>query len=323
MRRMTAFFVLAAALAVGTALWLFWPEISAWSRGVQRELQTLLARGVRAAQVGEPGAVAAVLGICFAYGVAHAVGPGHGKALIAGAAMASRRTALRMAGVGMTGSLVQGLFAIVLVYGGLGILSFGRGEINVISEYWLAPASFAVIAAIGLWIAWRGARSLHAASKDGDSRARAQIHLHGDGHGSDRHHAHGHCGHHACGHVPDPRAVAAAEGWRGAFALVIGVALRPCSGALIVLAIAWTLGLAALGAAAAMAMALGTGAIVASVGLFAARIRDAGLAAGGERAAVAVSLAHLAIGTTLAAVAFGLMVDALNAPAAAGGALGV
>lgn len=51
-----------------------------WVVGLQRDLQGLLAGRIAALRAGEPHALAALLGGCAGYGFLHAVGPGHGQA---------------------------------------------------------------------------------------------------------------------------------------------------------------------------------------------------------------------------------------------------
>lgn len=297
--RRAALAVLAFGAAVALGLWALWPELSAWALATQAEMQAALARGVRAAQSGAPGASWAVVGACAVYGLAHAIGPGHGKALIAGAALASRRTALRMAGLGLTASLAQGLVAIVLVYGGLGVLALSTAAVTDASERWLVPIGFFAVAAIGAWVLLRGLAGLR--------RTVGRPRAHGPGG------AHDHVCHAGCSHGPSAAQVDAMDGWRGAAALIAGVAVRPCAGALLVLAIAWRLDLLWLGAAAVVAMALGTGAVVALVGLFAGRMRDAGYAAGADRAPTLVFMVHALVGALLLVVGLALGLDAARA----------
>ena len=75
-------------LAIGIGLWLVlpWEQVLRWAASEQREFQNAMARALRAVRAGEP---AALLTLCTAtagYGVVHAIGPGHGKVLIGGAA---------------------------------------------------------------------------------------------------------------------------------------------------------------------------------------------------------------------------------------------
>ncbi|MEM9723951.1 MAG: hypothetical protein AAF909_00620 [Pseudomonadota bacterium] len=319
----------AVTLVFAGLIWQFGGVALAWALETQRALQTELARGVRAVRNGEPMALLALLGACFFYGVAHAVGPGHGKLVMGGAAAASRRTAWRMAGVGLAASLIQGLSAIGLAYGALGLFSLtGRGAVGV-AEGFLAPLSAALVALVGVWIIWRGVRTLRRARPVATPHAHAHAHAHGhaqgeahDDHGQDQHshdhhshdhhdhaHDHGDCG---CRHGPSASEMEQAEGWREVAALTLSIGARPCSGALIVLAIAWNFQLYWAGALSALAMAVGTGLVVASVALVAALYRDAHQLRGDDTTSVRLfGWVQIGSGALVAALSGGVLAATL------------
>eukprot|EP01036_Dinobryon_divergens_P014244 gene14244-19231_t len=163
--------------------------LSRWAAEVQRALQAPLAGAVRAVKAGEPAAWAGLLSVCFLYGLAHAAGPGHGKFLIGGYGVARRVRLLPLAGVALASSLAQAGVAVALVYAGVLALGWTRERMVGMAEGALAMASWAAIAAIGLWLVWRGARGvwrgvrLEQVAQDG-------------GHGHDRHDHHHHHHHH-------------------------------------------------------------------------------------------------------------------------------
>ena len=164
-------------LVVGVALWATGAleGVSAWAADWQRQVQTSMARGLRALRAGEPGALLALLTICFSYGFFHAVGPGHGKVLIGGYSLASRATMWRMSSVALLSSLAQGLSAIVLVFAGVLVLNLTRQQMVGLAEDWFADASYAAIALIGLYLLVRGARKLLRVSRN-------EAHSHNHGH---------------------------------------------------------------------------------------------------------------------------------------------
>lgn len=255
-----------------------------WLLGVQRELQSLLAAQVAALRAGEPHALVALIGSCAAYGFLHAVGPGHGKLLVGGAAVGTGATARRMAGIAVTGSLAQSLLAILIVYGGLALVgATARATIGA-SEAWALPVGNAAVVAVGVWIIVRGVRAWRALPPRSDP-----------GHA----HAHGHT-HDACGcghrHGPDAGELAAAPGLSGTLALVGAMAARPCSGAMMLLAVAWSTGLAAAGVAGVLAMGAGTAAFTVNVAFLAVLGRETALArlagiSGGRRLLPALQIA--------------------------------
>ncbi|SEC72814.1 nickel/cobalt transporter [Rhodobacter sp. 24-YEA-8] len=205
--------------------------------GLQRDFQNALGQSLRALRTGDSGAVSGFLGLCFAYGFFHALGPGHGKALIAGYGFASRATLRRLVWIAGLAALGQALVAIVLVYGGIWMFE-ARDRVEGLAAL-IEPLAMLAIAGLGAMLLRRGLRRLQP----------AQVH---------RHHPHDEtcgCGH---AHAPGPDQVAAASGWREVLALVAGIALRPCTGALFLLILTWRLGIDGLGILGTIVMAAGT-----------------------------------------------------------------
>ncbi|WP_421700997.1 nickel/cobalt transporter [Aliiroseovarius sp.] len=220
-------------------------SLASWAVSEQRAIQNRMAGAVRALRGGEPGALAALLAAAAAYGFVHAVGPGHGKALIGGVGLGSSVSAPRLLALSLASSLVQALWAIALVYGGFFLFETSARRMTTLAEVYLAPVSYLAIATIGLILVWRGGRGLV-------RQAVASPHGHDTGHDA---------GHHACGchaHGPSPEAVEQLRSWRDMAALIASIAIRPCTGALFLLVIAWQMDLRAAGALAVVVMGLGT-----------------------------------------------------------------
>ncbi|MEM8627690.1 MAG: hypothetical protein AAGF32_07100 [Pseudomonadota bacterium] len=205
--------LLALALAaVGIALSVYGAEVTRWAANEQRDVQNLLARAVMAIRNGDPAAIWTLVGLSFTYGFVHAIGPGHGKVLISGAALASPRTAQAMAGIGMAASLLQAVSAILLVYGALGLLSLSSAWAIGTTEQVLMPLSYLAMGLIGAWLAWRGAKVLAGVfgEQPGGHRHHVPGHAHdhtpgdrlatGPGHG-EGHHLRRDGDHHAQGHI--------------------------------------------------------------------------------------------------------------------------
>ncbi len=239
-----------------------------WVIEAQRTVQNDLAAGVRAIKQGRPGALFALLAVCFSYGVLHAAGPGHGKVLIGGYGMGRRVAFWSLASISLAASLAQSLVAVALVYAGVALLGWTRDAAQGVAQDVMAPIGTLAIAAVGLWLAARGLRKICRQT----SAPAPQAH--------DHHHHHHHDADCGCGHSHGPSlaAVERATSWKDRAALIIGVALRPCSGALFLLILTWQLGIALAGIAGAFAMGLGTSVVTVAVAGMAVWAREGALA---------------------------------------------
>lgn len=292
---------LAALALAALVIWLWGfggaAQVSAWARAGQAETQQAMARLLRALRAGEPGALAGLMGLCFAYGFFHAAGPGHGKLLIGGYGMAARVSALRLSLLALASSFAQAAAAVLLVYAGIFVFDLTRQHMTDLAEDIMAPASFAAIALVGLWLAIRGLRRWR-------QNRPAPTHDHHD-HGTP-------CA--SCGHKHGPT-LAEAEavtGWRDAAALIGAVAIRPCTGALFLLILTWRMGLDLAGILGAFAMGLGTASVTLAVALASVTLREGALArlTTGDTAR-ALPLFEIAAGVIIAALSTHLMLGAL------------
>lgn len=228
-------------------------RLGVWAQSAQRGLQDQMALGLRALRAGEPGALAALWGLCFGYGFAHAVGPGHGKFLLGAYGAGNDVPLARMAGIGLAASLAQGLSAIALVYGGVLIFDASREALQIAGDVWLERASLIAIALIGLWLMSRATRKMLRQTFAAPVAVAGHAHQGGcEG-----------CGHR---HGPEAHEVAALTGWRDTALLVGAIAIRPCTGALFVLILTWRMGLVWQGMVAVLVMALGTASVTIGVG---------------------------------------------------------
>lgn len=244
-------------------------EVSAFIAAQQQGLYRLLGGAVRALKdEGSPAALLGLVGLSFAYGVFHAAGPGHGKAVISAYLMASGDTVRRGVVLAFVSALAQGLTAILVV--GLLIAGLGMTARAATAEAAvLERLSFLLIAGIGVWLIVREARAMLRAADP--QRPEPAV-----GHGHD-----GHVHTVACGHDHGAEAAAAAKPlhWGSIAAVVTSVGIRPCMGAILVLVFAFANGLPAAGILAVVAMSLGTGATVGVLAALAAAARGPALRA--------------------------------------------
>lgn len=279
--------ILLAIVVIGTGEGA-WRELAGWAVAEQRVFQNEMAQAVQAIRAGTPGAWLALMAAAGAYGLVHAVGPGHGKFVIGGVGLGAPVSAWRLGAVALASSLAQALWAIVLVYGGFSILAASTAHITTLSEAYLAPASYLAIAVVGGVLAVRGLFALW-------KRASAQSK--GPAHGP---HASCGCG----GHGPSSHDLARLHSVREAAALVVSIAVRPCTGALFLLVIAWQMDIAVAGASAVMVMGLGTAATTVLVAVSSVATRWLVHRSSGSLGALAVAAPSLQLAAGLAIIWF-------------------
>ena len=260
-----------------------------WVLRTQQDLQRGLAESVRRLKEENVFGAALMLALLsFLYGVVHAIGPGHGKAIISSYVVANDETVRRGIIISFIAAGLQALTAIALV----GILALSLNatglEINAWSNQ-LETVSYALIALVGLWLLvsqltrlfqrWRAHHKPASLSAASVTQHHHHDHDHGDGH--HHHHGHSHGDGEACSHMVEPSAVAGPFSWRKTLAVVLSVGVRPCTGAILVLVFAFAQGLFWAGVAATFAMALGTAITVAALATLALGSRELALRLGG------------------------------------------
>lgn len=262
-------------------------------------------------------AVWTLVGVGFVYGVVHAAGPGHGKAVIASYMMANDSALRRGIVLALLAALLQGAVAVALVGGATLVFGATAARMNGIADA-LAAASYLGVAAIGAWLVVKKGAALAkagrayferraalsgAAALAGVAWRPAPVALGGGFRAGEE-------GDDGCGHLhaPDPRQLGAGFSWRAALITVAAAGARPCSGALLILVFAFAQGLFFAGIAAVLAMSLGTA--LATGTLAALAVFAKGLAlrfAAGEDSRAALVARLCEFGAALAVLAFGLL----------------
>ncbi|RTM11601.1 MAG: nickel/cobalt transporter [Bradyrhizobiaceae bacterium] len=278
-----------------------------WLLAKQSEFYRQMSSTIRAAK-SDGSAVWTLLFISFAYGIFHAAGPGHGKAVIASYLVANRETARRGIALSFASALMQSLVAILIVGISAWILN-ATAKTMCKAEGAIEIASYALIALFGLRLVWvKGRTFIRALQAAQPVPAMAGVpHHHDHSHHHDahdhhdrghdhHHHDHGHAHAHAhhghdhvhdehCGHShgPTPSELAGPGGWRRGFAAILTVGIRPCSGAILVLVFALAQGLFWAGIAATFLMGLGTAITVAAIAVVAVSAKDVAARLSGAR----------------------------------------
>lgn len=263
-RRLWPLWLLALILLLAAGmLWQYWPQILLqsvlWQKVLNREMTQLLQQ---VAQQPQQAGVTLML-FSLAYGVLHALGPGHGKVVIStflATHPARLKTSMKLT---LLAALLQGGVAIGLVTVMLVVLQTSSRTMHL-GSYWLEKSSYLLVMALGVWVGWRAVRALRAALKP---VAKMQIHA------IRPHHQHDdHCG---CGHAHLPSAAQMEQSVSGKTqALVVfSMGLRPCSGAIMMLLFAKVIDVYVWGVASAIAMAMGMAVTVSAMGLLVQRSR--------------------------------------------------
>lgn len=286
-----------------------------WINQYQQAFYRSLSSAMKALR-DDGGQVWVLVGLSFAYGIFHAAGPGHGKAVISSYMLANEVALRRGVVLSFISAFLQAATAIVVMLLAYFVLR-GTSISMTNAAQFLETASYVFVTCFGAWLLWKKAgpvvRRMIGAAPAYNLSAASVPHVHHDqadcgghhhngepcSHGhhthDDAHHHHDHAHHHhdegmvcsSCGHshAVDPALLSGERfDWRTAWTAMAAIGLRPCSGALIVLSFALLNGLWVAGILSVLAMALGTAITVSTLAVLAVTAKNwAVLLAGGGR----------------------------------------
>jgi nickel/cobalt transporter (NicO) family protein len=196
------------------------------------QLEAFLARGSM-----EPVVLATALGVAFLLGAAHALTPGHGKAIVAAYLAGSRG---RVVDAIYLGTIVTATHtAMVFILGFSALYASQHVALDRIYP-WLAALSGALVAGFGAWLLWQ----------------RTRPHPHHPHHhpgGEEHSHSHSHP------HAPVSRS--------GLFSLGVSGGIVPCPEAMVVLMISISLRRIGLGLAILVSFSIGLAAVLIAIGI--------------------------------------------------------
>ncbi len=254
-----------AAGAIGLAGLIYWATIN-WTSWMvyitsqQKELHGKLSEHM-ANVASEPTVYgAALITLSFLYGVFHAIGPGHGKAVIMTYVGTQGATVKKGAALSFAAAMLQALVAVVLVSVIGQVLQFSFAEVNSMGEQ-LTLVGYALVISLGAFILFKAGRKLSTSLRNKtQQRTHSHDQLHNPSHGHS--HAHEHSEGCGCSHTVEVKDNA---NWLQNLTLVFSMGLRPCSGALIVLTYAFLVDAYTFGVLATFAMGFGTGISIALI----------------------------------------------------------
>jgi nickel/cobalt exporter len=312
----------------------FQPGVAGWIFAEQAAFYRSLSGMIRASK-GDGTAVWSLLGVSFLYGVFHAVGPGHGKAVISSYLVANEQTWRRGIVLSFAAAAIQAVVAVIIVAIAAVVLGTTAKVIGstvhvveIVSYGFviLIGARLLFVKGHGLLVAYRERRRqprLQAVPMSSNNASRL-LHRHvagalhcgpcceGD-------HEHGfHCRDAQChedhasawphAHGPEPAELGGAGGWRRGLSAVIAVGLRPCSGAIIVLIFALAQDMFWTGIGATLVMGLGTAITVAAIATLAWTARRAASRIANAQPGIGLlAMRAVEVGASALIIAFGAL----------------
>lgn len=228
-------------------------KVMEWQRTFNQQLSgSLNALNENATQAG----ITLIL-ISFLYGVFHALGPGHGKFILTSYLSLEQTKMTQAMKISLIASLVQGLVAIALVSVLVVAFTLSRSYFNLTLK-WVERASFLLMISFGIYWVMRGASVLFRSRKAPKIRKITALQKNSKILPLATHQSHTDC---PCGHqhLPTSTQLNQPQNWKSWLMMIASIGIRPCSGAILVLFLAYTLNLYRWGIVATLAMAIGTG----------------------------------------------------------------
>ncbi|QRM49451.1 nickel/cobalt transporter [Rhizobium sp. BG6] len=251
-----------------------------------------------------------LIGLSFAYGVFHAAGPGHGKAVISSYMIANEIELKRGVSISFVSAFFQGVVAIALV-GGAWLVLRGTGITLTAATQAMEIVSFVMVILFGCWLLFRKLRAIIAGMprrevmatasgpvsmmldwKENEERKQGSTYAFGEADALKAGHrfiAGMAC--ETCGqsHMPDPSLLGGERfNIREAWSAIIAVGLRPCSGALLVMTFSLLNGLYLGGVLSVIAMSLGTAITVALLATLAVTAKGTAMRLAGRGSATSI-----------------------------------
>jgi nickel/cobalt exporter len=212
-----------------------------------------------------------LMGVSFVYGMFHAAGPGHGKAVISSYLLANEETWRRGITLSFATAAMQSLTAVSIV-GIAAVLLGATAKIMGDTVRVIEIVSYGLIMLLGARLLWVKGRSfisaVHALKAQPENTKSHCNHAHMPTHSHDHRPYHedepdilpwGHV------HGPEPQELSGPGGWRRGLSAIVAVGMRPCSGAIIVLVFALAQGLFWAGVVSTFVMGFGTAITVAAI----------------------------------------------------------
>lgn len=232
-----------ALLTAAISLFMYWHQIIRQVIEWQKTFHELLAVHINSIKENPVEHGLSLIMLSFGYGVFHAIGPGHGKAVIITYLSSHKESLKRGLMISFLAALLQAFVAVLLVVVLAKLFSIRYSDVNGYADN-VTSASYFLVMGLGAYLLLSASRQLW-----------KQFRQHNSG-------AHSHCcgGHHT--HQAEVK-----ESWLQSLMVIISMGSRPCSGAIVVLIYAHLVDAFSYGVMATLAMGVGTGSSIAAIGL--------------------------------------------------------
>ena len=245
-------------LAVVIAVYSSWGSFIIATSKLHETLHSLLASHINAVSENELNYGGALIALSFFYGVFHAIGPGHGKAVIVTYLGTHKESMWNGILISITAAILQSGIAIALVSTLAIVLKLNLAEVKSYGND-VAIVSYMLIIMLGLMLVITSIRRI-IKFRYTSNRSDHHHHSHGDADGHSHHHD-SDCG---CSHTHVPEENQSV--WR-TLMVILSMGFRPCSGAIVVLIYAHLVGVFFYGVIAAVMMGIGTGLSVSAIAI--------------------------------------------------------
>jgi nickel/cobalt exporter len=260
--------MLAILVGLGFAVYSQWSVFVSTVVEWQKELHSMLASHIRAVSENVFKYGGALVALSFAYGVFHAVGPGHGKAVIVTYLGTNKESVRKGIYISFAAAILQSVIAIILVSALARVLKLRLAEIHNYGND-MALVSYVLVIILGLMLVIGAMRRMLSVRSFRSEEKNAHKHEHHDH--SIHHHDHSHGSECGCSHTHVPEEKQSI--WQ-TLTVILSMGFRPCSGAIVVLIYAHLVGVYAYGVIATLLMGLGTGLSVSLIAIATLRARS-------------------------------------------------
>ena len=241
------------------ALSSLWSEYLIGIQTIQRGMHSTLSNSLRDIEANGYGVSMTLIVLSFLYGLFHAAGPGHGKIIISTYLFSNESQLRRGILLSFGSSIAQGLTAILLVTTSIFALNYTMRQTHGVANN-LEVISYSLMAFVGLFIFFTRFRKILSSY---NKKVSGVCSVNQDG-SKDCNHQHG----------PQKSDLQNPLNLRSMFGIIASIGVRPCSGALIVLLLSFSINIPVAGVLSVLAMSIGTALMISALAIFSVYLRQ-------------------------------------------------